>query len=231
MKKILYAANIILILCLSSAVHSQQIMSQKSLKNERSLNYTKYLSSINRFIPTGWNPGDLIETQMPNAQNQVSTYLILLIFKGASSVQNTPAAAKIIVIQKNNDIYAKSWESNDNINAVDGIIGDMETHRYPVDINGDGKKEIFITFSTAPIPSQGLMHLWIYRWNGTQGILISPKGDNGLSIFTGTQSQPTAIIDSDNDGIFEIFANDDKIYKWNQSTHTYDYWKDEQVPN
>lgn len=207
----------LLILFLSSSASAQSF---QDIQNERKANYGKYMEKIKQFIPVGWMPGDLIETRLKNAQGEAGDYLILLIYKSK--------LGKILVIQNQTTGFIKKWESQDQIEAVDGEIGDMEELRYPLDINKDGMDEIFVTFAISKIPTQGLVHLWIFSWDGTQGNLISPKGEKGLSIFTGSQLQPPALMDEDEDGTYEVFAQDNKIYKWDISKKTYAYWKDEE---
>lgn len=201
------------------------------LLKEREANYAKYMDKIKQFFPEGWNPGDLIEAKLKDPQGQRVDYLLLLVFRSADAKMKTLARGKVMVLQRVNNDFVKKWESTDDIEAVDGIIGElMGVNRYPFDINKDGLDEIFVTFSISKIPTQGLVHLWIYSWDGTQGNLISSRGEGvlkGLSVFTGSQLQPPSLMDDDNDGIYEVFAQDKKIYKWDSSQRSYVYWKDE----
>lgn len=199
---------------------------------EREANYTKYMDKIKQLIPEGWTTGDLIEARLKNSQGQAGDYLLLLASRAAGKETGALSVGRIIVIQKLDTNFVKKWESADDIAAVDGIFGDTEEFRYPVDINKDDLDEIVVTFAASKIPTQGLVHLWIYAWDGTQGNLISPKGAGtlkGLSEFTGSQLQPPAIIDYDGDGIYEVFAQGEKIYKWDSAKKTYVYWKDRQI--
>lgn len=228
----MFFRNLIVVLIVLLSFNCAVAQTFQDIQREKEANYRKYMDKIKQFIPEGWSPGDLIEAKLKDLQGETSDCLILLIFKPEDEKLKSSARGKILVIYKMDNDFIKKWESTDVIEAVDGVIGElMGINRYPRDINKDGLDEIFVTFAVSEIPSQGLVHLWIYTWDGTQGNLISPKGEGllkGLSIFTGSQLQPPSLIDVDNDGIYEVFAQDKKIYRWDSAQRAYVYWKDEQ---
>lgn len=190
---------------------------------QKEANYAKYMGLIKGFIPSGWSYGDVIEAPLRNENDVQVSSLVLLTFHQESR------KGKINIIQKSGDSFVKKWESTETIIAEDGVIGDMEDIRYPADINKDGFEEAVVTFSSAKLPSQGLVEMWIYRWDGSKGTLISPMSEtySKRSGFIGSQMQPPALIDEDNDGIYEVFAQDNKIYKWVNGKYV--YWKDQHL--
>jgi len=90
---------------------------------------------------------------------------------------------------------------------------------YAADINGDGFEELVL--ATRKLGAGGWSRLYIWRWEGTQGMHVKRCGDDSLAYF----SAPTRaeLVDTDDDGVFEVRlisigldGTDSLLYYWSE---------------
>ena len=94
------------------------------------------------------------------------------------------------------------------------------------DLNRMGKTDIVVYFSDGTNPPSGY-YLWIFTWDGSQGVCINKQETNGGTSIASTGAFD--IIDVDGDGIDEIISfgsnnNANSAFSWNGSL--YGVWAD-----
>jgi hypothetical protein len=121
------------------------------------------------------------------------------------SIENV--SSEIVGIYKNGRII---WHSKNMINI--GMSKMFAEWIWVIkDVNNDGKVEILTTWSSSSggyYPSGGgvdpPVYLWIFSWDGLQGVIINECNDEGQSVIQTTSRGMFYLVDVEGDGVWEI---------------------------